>query len=206
MLAILIAAILAAPSTPVERLTAYIVKRQPKAQPYALVLARSILRESKRVQIDPAVMVAVAWVESRFDVRAKGSAQEQGLYQLMRSDYRMAASWARLHPTEPPWGKLSREAITRALRDVVTSTYLAADELAAVMAWCRKAGHRIGRGAPPIWILGIDGVHRIHSRRQYHTRSIDRVGHHQSGARMPLPGYIRALRHAYKRAKAVIRE
>ncbi len=185
MLPVLLAVcIFVAPSTPVERLTAYISKRQPRAKPYARTLARSILRESKRVGIDPAVMVAVAWIESRFNRRMRGSAKEEGLYQLMRSDSRMVTSWARLYPTKPTWRSLSREAVIEALRDVQISTYLAADELAGVAAWCRRAGHRIG---------------------YHHKHPIDRYGHHQSGPKPSRPSYLRALRWQYRKAQAVLR-
>lgn len=207
MIAILIAAtIIAAPATPQQRLAEYITKRQPKAEPYAQRLARAIVREARRVRLEPAALAAVAWVESRFDRRARGSAHEYGLWQLIRSDYRMAASWARLRPKGVPWRRLSRAAVIGALRDVDVSAYLAADELAGVRAWCRRAGHRISaRWIAPRWVLGIDGVHRMHGGRRAHAQEIDRLAHHQSGPRWPLRGYTRALRAEYRRIQQVIR-
>jgi hypothetical protein len=175
------------------RLTAYILKRRPAAKPYAARLARAIITQSKRVGLDPAALAAVAWVESRYLRTAKGSAQEVGLYQLMRSDVRMAASWAKLRPTAPPWRSLSREAFTEALRDVEISTYLAADELAGVVAWCKRARHRVNR-----WQVGDPlGQHR-------HRYQIDRVAHHNSGAKWPRRGYLRALRYTYKQIRKVL--
>lgn len=201
---LLAAAILATPAaTPTDRLAAYILKRQPTARAYAARLARSIIVQSKRVGLDPAALAAVMWVESRFDRKAKGSAQEVGLAQLMRSDVRLAASWARLRPHAPPWRLLSREAATEALRDIKVSTYLAADELAGVQSWCRRAGHRIGRQhGPRLWVLGLDGVHRLQARK--HRHRVDRLGHHQAGGNWPRRRYLRALRHAYRQIKRAL--
>ena len=204
--AIIAALFLAAPpSTPESRLTNYIIKRSKgKATPYALTLARSILRESKRVGIEPAVMVAIGWVESRFIRTVRGSAGEYGIFQSMRSDVRMPSSWARLRPNSPAWKKLSKEAMVRALRDIKISTYLIADELAALRVWCIRAGHRIGRGTPPLWLMGPDGVHRQHKRKRYHRHPVDRYGHHNSGPKQPPLRYLRALRWQYRKAQRII--
>lgn len=209
---LLAAAILATPAaTPpnprsriTKRLESYILKRQPKAKAYAARLARSIIVQSKRVGLDPAALAAVGWVESHYQTHVVGPAGSEGLFQLRRADARMAASWARLRPTAPPWRSLSREAVTAALRDVEISAYLAADELAGVRSWCRRAGHRIGRRHGP-WtrLLGGVGVYRIQAQK--HRYAIDRLGHHQTGPRWPQQDYLRALRYTYWQIRKVLR-
>ncbi len=179
-----------ASTTKADRLTAYIVKRQPKAKPYATRLARAIITQSKRVGLDPAALAALAWVESRYRVEAVGPVGSRGIFQLRASDARMAASWARLRPMASPWHRLSLEAIREVFRDVETSTYLAADELAGVVAWCRRARHRVQR-----WQVGDQLGRRRH---RYH---IDRLGHHQTGPRWPKRSYLRSLRYTYKQIK-----
>lgn len=177
------------PTTPTERLEAYILKRQPRAAPYAARLARAIITQSKRVGLDPAALAALGWVESRYRTDAIGPAGSRGIFQLRASDARMAASWARLRPTAPPWRRLSLEAIREAFRDVEVGTYLAADELAGVMAWCRRARHRVWRWAPA-------------SRdRRRHRYQVDRLGHHQTGPRWPKRSYLRSLRYTYRQIK-----
>jgi len=195
-------------ATQADRLAAYISKRQPLARSYARLLASQTIAAGKRHSIKPATLLAVAWVESRFKRCAKGKAGEYGLWQLRPRDARMARGWAWLQrsglvPGFPvsPWRQLSLRVKRRALHDIKVSAELAATELAAVRAWCRRAGHRIGRGARR-WVKGADGVNRLTARRHGHW--IDRFGHHQTGGRWPRGYYVRGLRREYSRIRRAI--
>jgi hypothetical protein len=195
MLQLLIAAVLIQ-ATPVDRLETYIVSRQRTARPYARLLAQRVLVEGKRHKIRPAALLAVAYVESRFQRWVVSRTGDRGLWQLRTSDYRIPGAWSRLRaaglvPGYPsrPWRRLPLRARYRALRDVRVSAALAAAELAGVRAWCRRAGHRVSS-----WRSG-----------RYHRHWIDRYGHHQTGPRWPLGYYVRALRREYRRIRRVIR-
>jgi hypothetical protein len=204
---LLITCILATPST--ERLAVYITKRQPRARTYSTQLAQRVVAEGKRHKIRPAVLLAIAWTESRYLIRARGRAREHGLWQIMARDYRLPAAWTRLrglgwlrgYPVGP-WRKLPATVQRRALTSIRVGTALAAAELAGVRAWCRKAGHRIGRGTPR-WIRGPDGVHRLTARTHGHW--IERFGHHQTGPRWPRGYYVRMLRREYRRISLVLK-
>lgn len=190
-------------TTPADRLAKYIVARQPKARPYARLLASEVIRQGRHHKIRPAVLLAIAWAESRFIRTVRGSAHEYGLWQLRADDYRLPKAWDRLRRAkltkwypDSPWRKLPARAQQRAMASIKVGAALAAAELAGVRAWCRKAGHRVGRGSPR-WVKGRDGVHRLTAHRHRHW--IDRFGHHQTGPRWPLRYYVRMLRREYKR-------
>lgn len=68
-----------------------------------------IIDAAKRNRLDPNLVRAVVWRESRFDHKAKGMNGEIGLMQIMPGSAYAAADWARAHRREIP--------STRALQD-----------------------------------------------------------------------------------------
>jgi soluble lytic murein transglycosylase-like protein len=139
-----------APTSRAAKLTAYIVRVNPKARPTAAKLARAILREAKRFRLDPALLAAIAHNESWFDVRARGKSYEYGAFQLWwRASY-LGPAWTQLRATlgslpgypDVGWSKLGRRLQIRACRDPDLSAYLAAYLLAYHMRRCPR---RLGR-------------------------------------------------------------
>ncbi|MCP4573306.1 MAG: transglycosylase SLT domain-containing protein [bacterium] len=121
------------------RLATYIVKINPKAEDYADRLAGAILDASHRYQVDPNLLAAICWNESYFQLEAPGSSGERGPWQIMRMVGLMSGAWNDLVQAmyglpdfpDADWDGLSREDQTRALRDPVLATYMAA----FLMAW-----------------------------------------------------------------------
>ena len=61
-----------------------------------------IVEAAKRNRLDPNLVRAVIWRESRFDYRAKGLKGEIGLMQIMPGSAYAAADWARAHRRRIP--------------------------------------------------------------------------------------------------------
>ena len=63
---------------------------------------RLIIDAAKRNRLDPNLVRAVIWRESRFDYRAKGLKGEIGLMQIMPGEKYAAADWAKAHRRNLP--------------------------------------------------------------------------------------------------------
>lgn len=61
-----------------------------------------IVDAAKRNRLDPNLVRAVIWRESRFDYKAKGLKGEVGLMQIMPGEKYAAADWARAHRRDIP--------------------------------------------------------------------------------------------------------
>jgi len=149
---ILAASIFAAPCTPVlkndkaARLAAFIAKKNPRAKPHSLRLAKAIIREAKRQRIPVDLLAAVCWAESWFKLNLFGKDKEVGPWQLVPSlDYNRG-SWYEYQqskfgvtgfPSED-WSKLSKLTRARALLDVDISTFMAAHLLAYHLKRCGR--------------------------------------------------------------------
>jgi hypothetical protein len=117
------------------RLAAYITRINPKAEDYADRLAGAILDAARRHGVDPHLLAAICWNESYFQLEAPGSSGERGPWQIMRGVGLVSGAWNDLiqamyglpdYPDVEDWRDLSRADQTRALRDPVLGTYLAA--------------------------------------------------------------------------------
>lgn len=201
--AVILAVLTASP--PSDKLAAYIIARQPRARPYAALMAARVLTEGKQHRIRPAALIAVAWVESRFRRDVVSRTADYGLWQLRATDYRMPSAWRRLWRAGllpagmvgAPWWRMPATARWRALKDVRVSAALAAAELAGVRAWCRRAGHRVNEERD--WRLD----HRGRWKR-VHAQEIDRFGHHLTGSRWPRSWYVKGLRREYRRIRRAL--
>jgi hypothetical protein len=194
-------------ATPGDRLAAFIAKRQPKAKPYASLLAQRIIVEGKRHGLKPHWLATVAWVESDFNLRVDGKAGEYGIFQVMRRESGIgdAWDWLRSHPKgfplaakwgAMPWRKLRRRQV-KVLRSIPSGTYIAAAMIARHVALCRRLGHRIGR-------FRCKSAFINRCKRRYHPHAIDRVGHWNSGWRWPKAVYLRKLRRRSKIIRRVM--
>jgi soluble lytic murein transglycosylase len=65
----------------------------------AHVQDRILIEEGREAGVDPRLLSAVVWKESRFKAAAIGAAGEVGLMQIMPA---AAADWARAHRRDPP--------------------------------------------------------------------------------------------------------
>lgn len=171
---VLAAAICAAPSSPseptaptakVERLARFMVKINKKAKPYARLLAQRMIVESKRHKLALEFLVAIAWNESYFDVRARGTWYERGIWQLWpRSSWMMAAYEAYRfasrteHAAKPTdWAKLTRAQRWALAMDHRVATYMASHILAKhKRRFCRRkltprCAARYNRPSSPRW-------------------------------------------------------
>lgn len=150
--AILAASILAAPCIPVlktdkaTKLAAAIIKVNPRAQPYALRLARAIVREAKRHRIPVDMLAAVCWAESWFQSHLYGKDGEVGLFQLVQGlDYHHE-SWAQYVQVvygktgfgDTSWAKMNKLQRALAMADIDVGTYMAAHLLAYHLRRCGR--------------------------------------------------------------------
>lgn len=169
---------------PPEQLLAEKIERvNPRARPYSDQLARSILGESRRHGLDPAVVTAIAWTESFFQRRPRGGAGEIGLWQLLPGRS-LARRWELLRATRPRlmvgtqgWYRMSRRARRSAAERVEIGTALVALALVQARKLCRRWGHR-------------------------HRAGSDSYAHYNTGGPWLRPGYRRVLKY---RAEAIRR-
>jgi len=142
---ILAATICAAPApTKADRLTAYILKINPRAT-HAKELAVAILREAKRFRLDPALFAAIAHTESHYRTSARGKWFERGIWQLWPWARWHRASWDSLRQSrhglpgypDGDWQTLGRKLQVKASMDIGISTYLAAHLVAGLLRTCR---------------------------------------------------------------------
>lgn len=203
---ILAALILAAPGPAaagherrVERLAAFIAKKQPRAMGYAGQLARRILFEAKRRHLNSAAFAAIGWNESWWWRKTKGTSGEYGVWQLWPAGSATAKAWDRLRVDgelticgwpDKPWAKLSYSQRRRALHNINVSTAMAALVMRRFLLWCR-ARHTVRRWRG----LGSRG----------HKRWIDRYAHYNSGLRWPRLGYHWRLRKRSEVIRRVLR-
>lgn len=202
MLSTIIAVVILGAPAPVKvsRLAAHIVRVQPLARAYSVELARRIFVESAAFGLDPAIMAAIAWIESDYKTGARNSRDgSYGLWQLMARDSYMSRAWASLrragrttgYPRRSWWG-LGARLRWRAMRDVHISTYMAHYEIREALRICGRMGHRVSRWAP------------VRRPRRFHRSRLDRYGHFNSGNRWPFPRYLRALEHRTKLIRRVL--
>ena len=179
---ILAASILAAPCKPVlkddtaTKLSAFIVKTNPRARPYAKRLATAIVREARRHRIPVDLLAAVGWAESWYKSHLFGRDGEVGLWQLVpRLDYHHE-SWAQYVQVtygqtgfgDEGWGKLSKLKRAMALNDIDVGTYMAAHLLAYHLRRCGRpsatCAARFNSGNPVVR-PGYRNALRRYSRR-----------------------------------------
>jgi hypothetical protein len=162
-----------------KKLAAYILRINKKTKPWAGELARAILREAKRFKLDPALLGAIAFNESWFDIRVRGRSYEYGAWQLWPWAYYLRPAWDRMRtvfrglPSFPDkdWNQLSRKEQIRASRAPRTATFMAA------------------------WLV------RMHVNRRCKKKQTARCfGYYNSGNRKPRVYYVRKLR---RRSKAI---
>jgi hypothetical protein len=168
------------------KLTAYILKKQKRAKPYAHRLAERIVIEARRNRIPVAVFVSIAQTESWFWWKVRGTSHEFGVWQIWPYSKAVAQEWAKLRKAgrigtlpDKPWRKLGYKDRQRVLQDIDAGTALAAQILRRLVRWC-TARHKIHRER----LLG--------SRR--HRTWTDRYAHYNSGYKWPKPGYYYQLR------------
>jgi hypothetical protein len=181
VIAAVAAAVLSGPVTPLTRagrLEAFVLRINPAAEPYARVLARSILAESRRRHLDPHLLTAIVWSESCMQLRAPGAEGERGPWQILPTLSVLPRAWQELRadfggvPEYPArWAQMTRADRAGVLRDPSLSTYLAAYLMAYIRrVWCRYPSTavcygRYNRPARPRW-----GYVRRLARRAYHVR------------------------------------
>jgi hypothetical protein len=127
--AILAAAIFAGPTAPTtrtDRLAAYIITVNPRAE-HARELAERIVWEADSRGLDVAMFAAICYLESRFRLYPHGGGPETHL----------AAPW-QVYPSKE-WLLIPRAQRLRLSRDVVVSTWRAATILAHHVARCGNA-------------------------------------------------------------------
>ncbi len=196
-----------------KRLEAFILRRNRKAESFAPLLARRIVKEAKRHRLRVEWMVAVAWIESDFRRGLRGRAHEVGVWQLRPFDHQLPKGWVyvRSMPGEFPltgcrvsarhrarkWRSLRRKMRECIIDDVAAGTYLAGLELASHRRMCQRLGHRVG-------------VFRCSSAfmskcPKYHGQAVDRIGHYNSGVSWPKAAYISKLRRRSRRIRAMLK-
>ena len=180
-----------------KRLADFIVRRQPKARRYAILLAERILFEAHRRSIRPEHLAAIGWIESDYRRGWRGTKGELGIWQLgaWGGDHRMPQGWdeirgqygywpiVKLHGNQT-WAQLRKHSREQIVDDVRAGTYLVALELWSVKRTCyrmRNLRHWAG------------GVHWRASNWYLH-RGPDVYAHYQSGNRPPQAKYLRKLR------------
>jgi hypothetical protein len=209
MTPLLLALLVAAPSTPADRLAAFIVRRQPEAKPYAAELAQRIFVEGKRRSIPPEVMAAIGWIESDYRRGLRGAKGEIGLWQLgaTRGDHRIPQAWHELTRAAEfadwpivkrlgsrPWSALRKRQREAVLDDVRAGTYIVGLELWSVRRTCyrmRARGH-------------VSGGVKWRRSNWYRHRGPDVYAHYNSGVRPPRVGYLRKLRRRSKIIRRVL--
>jgi hypothetical protein len=195
------------------RLEAFILRRNPKAQRFAPLLARRVVMEAKRHGLRVEWMVAVMWIESDFRPGLRGRAHEVGLWQLRPFDHGLPRGWryVRSMPGEfplprcklPPggrrreWRRLRRKVRECIIDDVAAGTYLAGLELASHRRMCRRLGHRVGafRCSSPF----------LSKCPKWHGQEVDRLGHYNSGVSWPRGAYVSKLRRRSRRIRALLK-
>lgn len=180
----------------VKRITAYILKTQKSAKPYAHRLAERIMIEARLNRIDVATFVAIAWIESRFWWKVHGTSNEYGVWQVWPYGSAVRQEWDRLRKAgqigtfpDRPWRLLSYPMRQKILQNVNTGTALAARILRQLLAWC-KTRHK----AYPAQAGG--------SMR--HLTWIDRYAHYNSGYKWPKQAYLRQLRDRTLKVQAAL--
>ncbi len=198
-----------APVTSATKLTAHILRVNPKATPYAAELASRILAEGKRTGQDPVMLATVAWIESDYRRGLRGRAHEIGVWQLRPFDHGMGSGWAWLRARaarfpvvgqvpQLPWKRLRWRHRRLVLDDIKAGTYLAAYSISRHVRMCRRLRHRVGPRRPCSKPF-------LAQCPRYHKHEIDRVGHFNSGVSWPRPAYLWKLRRRYRIIKRRLR-
>ena len=175
------------------RLEAFILKKQhhnkkrrAEVRGYARRLAERIVVEARRNRIPVAVFAAIAWNESWYWWKTKGTSHEFGVWQIWPYGSAVSQEWDVLRKAgrigtfpNKRWKSLGYKLRRQVLQDVTVSTALAARILRRLVRWC-KAKHKVHKEK----LLG--------SRR--HHRWMDRYAHYNSGTAWPKPVYFYQLR------------
>lgn len=139
LLSVAIAITPPAPSTQAERLERYITTVYHGADSYALELARRIIYEADHHRIPVELLAAVCHNESWFQLTARGTSGERGLWQVYPDD---------------DWRKMTRVDQRHWARDIVYSTYRAAAILAYHLHRCKaqtaRCAARYNSGGPRV--------------------------------------------------------
>jgi hypothetical protein len=125
---ILALAVVVAPApepTQAERLAGYITTVYHGADSYALELAERIIWEAQHHHLDVALFTAICHGESWFQLTARGTSGERGLWQVLPDD---------------DWRKMTRADQRHWARHVVYSTSRAAAILSHHVRRCRTTG------------------------------------------------------------------
>ena len=197
----------AAPGT-APRLAAWILRVNPKAAPYASLLAARIVREGRRRRIPFAVLTAIAWIESDYRRGLKGAASEIGVWQLgaRQGDHKLPDGWnelRRLYPAWPivkatapaPWAKLTHGARVRVIDDIRAGTFLAALEIRSAADTCYRMRNKAHRAAGRTWGKSMFYLHK----------GPDIWAHYNSGVRRPRFNYRLKLRRRTARIRRWLR-
>ena len=107
--------------TQAEKLAGYIVTIYHGADSYAPELAERIIYEAEHFGLDVALLAAIAYNESWYQLSAKGTSGERGLWQVL---------------PDSDWRKMSRADQRHWTRHIVISTWRAASIVAHHAARC----------------------------------------------------------------------
>lgn len=155
-------------------------------------LSRAILRESKRSGIPPLALTAVAEIESSYGYWVRGKVGELGIFQLIQGDYGPRKALRKIPPDVKRWrlgkGNWTKRELQKSIR---IQTYVAAYEIKLHVKHCKM--RRWGHGS---------------LFKSSHTRSLGnaprilgRIGHYNSGPRIPRRNYLRKLARAWRGIK-----
>ena len=190
--------------TKVERLTAFILQKQPRSKPYAKQLAERIFAEGAHYKLEPAMLAAIAMTESHFWWRVRGSSGEFGIWQVWRHgplarkawDWLQAQGRTKGYP-DKAWRQLGKLTQQRVLQDTYLSTAMGVYSIKVMMSWCTHAAkHRVYR-----WIKPFQNRAKVKAHRDI----FGVAGHYNSGLRWPKRGYVWRLRTRTKIIRQVLR-
>ncbi len=190
--------------TKVDRLAAFILRKQPRAKPYARLLAERIFAEAKHYKLDPATLAAIAWTESHFWWRVRGGSGEFGVWQVWRHGSLARRAWDWLQAQgrtkgypDKAWRTLGKLTQQRVLQDTYLSTAMGVYSIKVMVSWCKYAvKHKVYRWIKP---------YQSRKAQRAHRDSFGRYAHFNSGTRWPKRGYEWRLRTRTKAIQAVLR-
>lgn len=169
-----------------NRLHAFILTKQRRAKSYAMRLAERIVLEARRNRIPVTVFASIAWNESWYWRKVRGTSHEYGIWQIWPYSKAIRLAWDTLRKqnrigTFPnkSWKSLGRKGRKQVLGSIDVSTALAALLVRGLVSWCKRK-HRVKR-------------HRMLGSRG-HKYWIDRYAHYNSGRAWPKPVYYYQLR------------
>lgn len=166
-------------------MAAFMVKVNPDSAFVVRPLVRAIYREAEAKDLDPTVLAAMAWAESWYNPKVKGTSWEAGIFQVWPwASPGLDNAWFKLVQQKRtkgfrkvPWSRLSLKERWEVIRDIDIGTFLATDLIQIFVQYCITKKHD----------------------RKYPTNS---YAHYNSGFRYPRPGYAFQL---WRRTKLIRR-